>query len=239
MSRIEVASVPEGVCHRPCVVGVNLNKVGPGKLTATVKVGDRDVAHSVRQNGNNPNMWEVVFHPIHAAPHRLRLFYNGVPRAEVLEVPVKSEKKDLVDNCNIFTPLISELDPSTEPWAGGLGLYQAKVGRVNSFHIDTLGKPASQFDVVVSSPTGSALPVRCYQTKTGKLQAEFSAREPGPHQIEVLQQAKPLAGSPYICEAFEPESVRIVDIPHTQGNVGERIMFTGKYLSKDKYYSAH
>lgn len=91
MSKIDVINVPEAVCHRPAVVGINISKVGPGRLTASVKVGDRDVAHSVRQSPTNANMWEVVFHPIHAAPHRIRLFYNDVPKFEVLEVPVKSK----------------------------------------------------------------------------------------------------------------------------------------------------
>ncbi|XP_049822488.1 filamin-C isoform X2 [Aethina tumida] len=204
-SKIDVVNVMEGVTHRPSVVAVNVHKVGPGKLTADVKVGNKEVAHSVRQSSQNPNVWEVVFHPICAAPHRVALLYNGVPKFGVVEVPVKG--------------------PGNEPWAGGLGLYQAKVGKVTSFHIDTLGRSAREFDVVVSGPTGSAVPVRCYQTKTGKLQAEFTAREPGPHKVEVLHQAKPVSGSPFVCNAFDADNVRIVDIPSTQGNVGEKVLF--------------
>nr|XP_023019236.1 filamin-C isoform X2 [Leptinotarsa decemlineata] len=204
-TKIDVINVPDAVCHRPAVVGINMNKVGPGKLTAAVKVANRDVAHSVRQSPTNSNMWEVVFHPIHAAPHRITLFYNGVPKFGVLEVPVKG--------------------PGNEPWSGGLGLYQAKVGKVNSFHIETLGRSAREFDVVVSGPTGSAVPVRCYQTKTGKLQAEFTTREIGPHKVEVLHQGKHLNGSPFTCNSFDPDNVRIVDIPSSQGNVGDKVYF--------------
>lgn len=91
MSKIDIINVPEAVCHRPAVVGINVSKVGPGKLTASVKVGHRDVAHSVRQSPTNPNMWEVVFHPVLVAPHRIKLFYNNVPKFEVLEVAVKSK----------------------------------------------------------------------------------------------------------------------------------------------------
>lgn len=89
MSKIDIINVPEAICHRPAVVGINISKVGPGKLTATVKVGDRDVAHTVRQSPTNANMWEVVFHPVHTAPHRIRLYYNDVPKLEVLDVPIK------------------------------------------------------------------------------------------------------------------------------------------------------
>lgn len=95
-----------------------------------MKVGNKDIAHSVRQNSSNPNLWEVVFHPVNVAPHRITLSFNGVPKPGVLEVPVRA--------------------PGTEPWAGGLGLYQARVSKVTAFTIDTLGRPAREFDVVVS-----------------------------------------------------------------------------------------
>ncbi|XP_050306612.1 filamin-A isoform X2 [Anthonomus grandis grandis] len=204
-TKIDIVNVPEATCHRPAVVGINMAKVGPGQLTASVRVANRDVAHSVRQNPMNPNMWEIVFHPLIAAPHKITLFYNNVPKFGVLEVPVKS--------------------PGSEPWAGGAGLYQARVGKVTSFQIDTLGRSAREFDVVVSGPTGSAVPVRCYQTKTGKLQAEFTARDVGAHKVEVLHQAKQINGSPFTCQAADPDNVRIVDIPTSQGNVGEKIVF--------------
>ncbi|KAF5295411.1 hypothetical protein FQA39_LY13072 [Lamprigera yunnana] len=205
MSKIEIINAPEAVCHRPAVIGVNINKAGPGKLAASVKVANKDVPHSVRQSATNLNLWEIVFHPVHAAPHRISINYNNVPKPGVFEVPVKA--------------------PGNEPWAGGIGLFQARVAKVTSFHIDTFGRPAREFDVVVSGPTGSALPVRCYQTKTGKLQAEFTARDVGTHKIEVLHQAKPLNGSPFTCEAFDTDYVKIQDIPQLQSNVGERISF--------------
>nr|XP_022900864.1 filamin-B [Onthophagus taurus] len=204
-NKIDVVNAPECTCNRPAVIGVNLNRVGPGKLSAIVKVGNREIPYSVRQSPSNPSIWEIVFHPIYAAPHRVTLLYNGVPKPGVLEIPVKA--------------------PGNEPWAAGLGLYQARLGKVTSFHIDTLGRSAREFDVVVSGPTGSALPVRCYQTKTGKLQAEFTSRDVGPHQVEVLHQAKPVTGSPFLCQAYDPDCVKIIDIPTTQGNVGEKVIF--------------
>ncbi|KAK4880796.1 hypothetical protein RN001_008942 [Aquatica leii] len=211
MSKIDIINAPEANCHRPAVVGINIGKVGPGKLTASVKVANKDVPHSVRQSGTNSNMWEIVFHPVHAAPHKITIYYNGVPRPGVLEVPVKA--------------------PGNEPWAGGIGLFQARLGKVTSFQIDTFGRPAREFDVVVSGPTDSALPVRCYQTKTGKLQAEFTAREIGHHKVEVLHQSKPLNGNPFICQAYDSDNVRIQEIPQSQSNVGERISFN--VLSKN------
>lgn len=117
------------------------------------------------------------------------------------------------------------------------GLFQARVGKVTSFHIETLGRSAREFDVVVSGPTGSAVPVRCYQTKTGKLQAEFTSREIGAHKVEVLLQGKHVNGSPFTCQSFDPDNVRIVDIPTSQGNVGEKVYFNGKFSLSSKGFS--
>lgn len=109
-------------------------------------------------------------------------------------------------------------------------MYQAKVGKITAFTIDTLGRPAREFDVVVSGPTGSALPVRCYQTKTGRLQAEFSSKDVGVHRIEVFHQAKPLSGSPFTCQAFDSQLVKLSDVRKSGGNIGEKISFFGEYI---------
>lgn len=37
-TKIDIINAPEAVCHRPAVIGINMNRVGPGKLTAAVKV---------------------------------------------------------------------------------------------------------------------------------------------------------------------------------------------------------
>lgn len=111
-SKIEVISAPEAICHRPAVVGISLRNTGPGVLSASVKVGNKNIPHSVRQNPSNPKLWEVIFHPENAAPHKIMLLYNGVSKQGVLEVPVRA--------------------PGTEPWAGGLGLYQAQVQKVRN-----------------------------------------------------------------------------------------------------------
>lgn len=63
--------------------------------------------------------------------------------------------------------------------ATGLGLYQSRAGKVTSFVIETLGHPTKEFDVVITGPQGSAVPVRCYQQKDGNLLAEFTAHGAG------------------------------------------------------------
>ena len=66
-----------------------------------------------------------------------------------------------------------------EVTATGLGLYQACVGKVTPFTIETLGRAGKEFDVVISSPQGNAVPVRCYQQRDGNLLAEFTTTSVG------------------------------------------------------------
>lgn len=63
--------------------------------------------------------------------------------------------------------------------ATGLGLYQARAGRASHFVIETAGKPAHEFDVIVTGPQGNAVPVRCYQQKDGNLIVEFTPAHTG------------------------------------------------------------
>jgi len=67
--------------------------------------------------------------------------------------------------------------------ATGLGLYQSRAGKVTSFVIETLGHPAKEFDVIITGPQGSAVPVRCYQQKDGNLLAEFTAHSAGTFSV--------------------------------------------------------
>ena len=66
-----------------------------------------------------------------------------------------------------------------EVTATGLGLYQSCIGKITSFSIETLGRPGKEFDVVISSPQGNAVPVRCYQHRDGNLLAEFTTNSVG------------------------------------------------------------
>ena len=92
------------------------------------------------------------------------------------------------------------------------------MGKAASFIINTMGKSSKDFDVVVSGPAdvippNEAIPVRCYQQKDGNLLAEFITRTAGAFKIEVLDNGKPIAGSPFTCLSYDPARVRVVGLP--------------------------
>ncbi|XP_013193128.2 filamin-A [Amyelois transitella] len=197
-SAVKVLSIGEAVAHKPAVLTVSTTGAGAGRLSARVWCGGASVPHSVRRRGGGRQ--ELVWHPARAAPHRLALLWSATPLHR--------------------QPLLVDVLPAhhgQEVSASGLGLYQAQVGRVASFSIDTLGRPAREFDVVVSGPGSRALPVRCYQTKSGLLQAEYTITEVGQSTIEVLHLSKPVSGSPFTCESFDPNRVILSGLP--TGNI--------------------
>lgn len=59
----------------PCIV-VASKEAGPGKLAVNVRAGGADVDSLVREGDNG--IYEIVFHPTRAAPHRVHIKYNEV-----------------------------------------------------------------------------------------------------------------------------------------------------------------
>ncbi|KAH9634104.1 hypothetical protein HF086_001306 [Spodoptera exigua] len=197
-SAVKVLSIGDAVAHRPAILTVSTAGAGNGRLSGRVWCGGAGVPHSVRRRGGARQ--ELVWHPARAAPHRLALSWAHAPLQ--------------------LQPLVVDVLPAhhgQEVSASGLGLYQAQVNKVASFSIDTLGRPAREFDVVVSGPGSRALPVRCYQTKSGLLQAEYTITDVGQSTIEVLHLSKPVSGSPFTCESFDPNRVIISGLP--TGNI--------------------
>ncbi|XP_054089626.1 filamin-C isoform X2 [Zeugodacus cucurbitae] len=207
-SLVKITEVGEAICQQPASISVSLNEAGQGELSAIVKCGATEVPHSIR-GPSKTGIYEIVYHPTRVAPHKMTILFN--------EVPISLKPLEI----NVL-PANAGKDISVS----GLGLYQARVGKTTSFAIDTVKRPAREFDVVVSGPGGQALPVRCYQTKSGHLQAEFTITKPGQSIVEVLHQSKPLPGSPFTCEAFDTSRVTVQGVPKGQLALHSPICFT-------------
>jgi filamin len=170
-SMVKIVEVGEAYCHRPATIVVDVSEAGKGKLSALVKCGAMEVSHSIRASQTKNGIWELIYHPQRIASHKMTIMYNGIP---ISNKPIE---------INVLPPASGK-----EICVHGIGLYQSRIGKTTSFAIDTNGKPAREFDVVVSGPGGQALPVRCYQTKGGHLQAEFTVQKIGKCLIGKLYQ---------------------------------------------------
>lgn len=159
---VKVVELGDAQCNRPATVTVALHEAGQGTLSAVVRCGSQDVPNSIR-GPNKAGLYEVVYHPTRLAPHKISILYNGAP---VLSQPIEVN-------------ILPANNGPKEITVSGLGVFQSQLGKPTSFSIDTNGKAAREFDVVVSGPGGEALPVRCYQTKGGQLQAEYTINKIG------------------------------------------------------------
>lgn len=167
---VKIVEVGEAICNRPAVISLSIYDAGQGTLTSMVRCGSLEVPHSIRGPAKN-GLWEIVYHPTRVAPHKINIMYNNI----------------LISNKPIEINVVPS-NTSKEISVTGIGLYQSRIGKTTSFSIDTNGRPAREFDVVVSGPGGEALPVRCYQTKGGHLQAEYTITKVGQCLIGNKQQ---------------------------------------------------
>lgn len=144
-SLVKIVEVSEAYCHRPANIAVSTQDSGNGSLTAIVRCGGLEVPHSIR-GASTDGIYEILYHPTRVAPHKITIMYNGVPISskaiEINVLPIGTGKEISVS---------------------GLGLYQARVGKTTYFSIDTNGRPAREFDVVISGPEGEGIVHISYQ----------------------------------------------------------------------------
>lgn len=78
-----------------------------------------------------------------------------------------------------FPQIVEIRDPSQSIIVHGNSLKCCIPGENATFLIETGGfASAKDFDIIITDPSGSPLPVKCYQQKDGSLLAEFA-----PHRI--------------------------------------------------------
>ncbi|CAL1298214.1 unnamed protein product, partial [Larinioides sclopetarius] len=205
-SRVKVMEVEDGIIGREQTFKVDASRAGRGNLNLSITASNRDVKYNLQEMSSG--VYQVTYVPHSDHPHKIDVYYNG----------------HQAPGC----PQIVEIrDPSHSIIAHGSGLKATQCGKTASFFIETGGfGEAKDFDIIVISPNGSPLPVKCYQQKDGSLLAEWPAQQAGNHKIEVLYAGKPIAGSPFSCQVFDATKVTLQKIKTTTFAVGENISFT-------------
>ncbi|KAK6644516.1 hypothetical protein RUM43_000783 [Polyplax serrata] len=191
-SAVHILDLEPGFTNRATSFKVDSREAGPGALAVTVRAAGNPVKHTLKSLSKG--LHEVTFYPTISVPHKIDVKYNGLHiRGCPLQLPIKN-------------PAVGQ-----DVMATGLGLYEAKAGKSTSFVIETLGNSSSDFDVVITGPNSSAVPVRCYQQKDGNLMAEFTAQNAGLYKIEVSHGSRAVRGSPYMCQVHDSSKVKIHD----------------------------
>jgi filamin len=91
----------------------------------------------------------------------------------------------------------------------GDGLKMASVAQPAQFAIDPRGTDISGCVVSVVSPLGKNVPVTIKHLPSGLLQAVFAPDEVGPHQVSLTLQGEHLGASPYTCNVYDVNNVKV------------------------------
>lgn len=60
---------------------------------------------------------------------------------------------------------------------------------------------------------GENVSVKLYQQTNGDYIGEFTPLSIGQHRIDILYSNQPISGSPYFANAFDPNSIELIDMP--------------------------
>uniref|UniRef100_A0A6G1SPW0 Filamin-B n=1 Tax=Aceria tosichella TaxID=561515 RepID=A0A6G1SPW0_9ACAR len=106
----------------------------------------------------------------------------------------------------------------------GVSLKRTPVNSTGAFIIETNKlAQARDFDVLIADPCNSMVDVQCYRDQGGNLIAEWTPIRVGTHKIEVLYRDKPVPGSPFMSEAFDPSGVQIEPLKTSQFTLDDLI----------------
>lgn len=205
-SRVRLVNVQDGVVGREQTFKIDCTRAGRGDLSIAIKCGDKDVKHATKEISSG--VYLVTYVPRQDQIHYLDIRYNGY-------------------HCPGCPQMVEIRDPSQSIIIHGPALRSCIPGQPATFLIETGGfASAKDFDVIVTDPSGSPLPVKCYQQKDGSLLTEFNPIQTGAHKIDVLYLDNPVSGSPFKSEAFDASKVAIQKIKSTTFSVNETIFFT-------------
>ena len=213
-ARVKVTHLEDGVVGREQLFKVDATKAGKGNMTISIRVKDEPVDHSIHEI--SPGVQTVSFVPRKDHVHSVDIKFNGY-------------------SVQGYPKLIQIRDPSHSIIIHGPALKSCIPGLSSSFVIETGGFAAAKdFDVIITDPLGSPLPVKCYQQKDASLLAEFVPQHVGTHKIEVLYLDSPVSGSPFTSEAFDASRVTLQKIRTNVFAVNEKVTLSRKRSSTSR-----
>ncbi|KRX89843.1 Filamin-C [Trichinella pseudospiralis] len=178
------------VVGQPANFVIDAGKAGAGNMEIVISVDGRNLPNHVQAEGNAK--FRVSFTPQESKAHLISVRFNDEP---VSGSPIK----------------VNVLDASSCELAGA-GLCNAVVGKTTHFTLDLNQKNAAECNVVITAPDKIAVPVKCFQQKNGQFRVEYTPTIVGQYEVEVTLNDRPLKGSPFKCNVFDPKQVRLVEL---------------------------
>ncbi|KPM09408.1 filamin-A-like protein 2 [Sarcoptes scabiei] len=192
--------------NKTCCFSVDTAKAGEGELSIRINAGGKEVP--LQTEDLSSHLKKFKFLPKSIDDHFVEIAYNNY---SVMGSPFQIKVEPSIEAIVIY----------------GEGLKSAQCNRKTVFFIES-EEPASSFDIIITDPNHSPLPVKCYQQKSNRLLVEWIPNRIGPHSIEVFHQDK-LVGSPFTCEAFDASNIKIESIESSNFVINKKINLSRKY----------
>ena len=183
---------------------VDASQAGEGTLELVVTTGKSSVRAEVAARSRG--LYEVTFVPQESIPHFVNITFNdeGIPNNPFQCFVAAGQAESVAQR----SPRREETRASV---ARGDGLKEAVLNAKAVFDIDTMGADSPPV-VTVADPYSGAVPPIMTETRPNLYRVEFRPTRLGTHTISAMVGGRPVPSSPFKCEVFDPQSVRVTDV---------------------------
>jgi len=184
---------------------VDASQAGEGTLELVVTTGKSSVRAEVAARSRG--LYEVTFVPQEPIPHFVNITFNdeGIPHNpfQCLISPAQQTVAAVARS--------PRREDTRATVARGDGLKQAVLNSKAVFDIDTMGADSPPV-VIISDPYSVGVPPIMTETRPGLYRVEYRPTKLGTHSIDITVGERTIPSSPFKCEVFDPQSVRVTDV---------------------------
>jgi len=184
---------------------VDASQAGEGTLELVVTTGKSSVRAEVAARSRG--LYEVTFVPQEPIPHFVNITFNdeGIPHNpfQCLISPTTQTAAAVARS--------PRREDTRATLARGDGLKQAVLNSKAVFDIDTMGADSPPIVVIADPYSGNLSPIMT-ETRPGLYRVEYRPTKLGTHSIDISVGDRAIPSSPFKCEVFDPQSVRVTDI---------------------------
>eukprot|EP00092_Neocalanus_flemingeri_P041721 GFUD01045442.1.p1 GENE.GFUD01045442.1~~GFUD01045442.1.p1 ORF type:complete len:1832 (+),score=552.65 GFUD01045442.1:1088-6583(+) len=184
---------------------VDASQAGEGTLELVVTTGKSSVRAEVAARSRG--LYEVTFVPQEPIPHFVNITFNeeGIPHNpfQCMISPIQQAATAVARS--------PRREDTRATIARGDGLKQAVLNSKAVFDIDTMGADDPPV-VVISDPYSASVAPILTESRPGLYRVEYRPTKLGTHSVAITVGGRSIPSSPFKCEVFDPQSVRVTDV---------------------------
>ncbi|CAD5114543.1 DgyrCDS3662 [Dimorphilus gyrociliatus] len=203
-AKVKIGGLEGGVAGKSLSFSADCTGAGEGSLS--VEISHEGVPVPVFVDKESPGIYKITFTPSGAGRYSIQVLFANI------RVPGSPFTVEIVD--------ASKIEVSGE------GITTCMVGQYANFliHADTPGAKLSDLSVEITAPNGITLPSKIQPQPAGYYRVEYIPKQVGEHLIDVAFMGRPVGGSPFRSQAFDPRSITLSNLSASSA-VGRPVEF--------------